>query len=352
MGKNGQTTQGSSQPRSIDWIEILKVVAMPIVITTIGLVINSSLSERQSIANDLRLYADMMARREQADSDLRKDMFKSILDKFAYVSPDPKSVEYLDQQIVNLELLAYNFHESIDLGPLFKHVRGEIPDRRPESMELVHFKRYEKLRRRLERVAVEVDERQLTVVGDTGVVVRACATGLDSMDEAPAFLRFTGPNTVAKKDLKPEDGVTQVCLSLRSSDKNGAKAGDEHRHYRRFKLEIIDFDVNTREVQVRLYVSKPLGFSDCRSVDLDKRAYQEIDVAFWLGLFSLPMIDNTRLSHSERTSVSLTELSPNGAQIALAYFHSSRASLKDKPYYDELAHDLLRRESKSEDDAH
>lgn len=253
---------------------------------------------------------------------------------------------------MNLELLAYNFHESIDLGPLFKHVRGEIPDRPPENMEANQFKRYESLRRRLERVAVEVDERQLTVVGDTGVVVRAGASGLDTMDEAPAFLRFTGPYTIAKKDLKPEDGVTQVCLSLRSSDKQGLKIGDKDRHYRRFKVEIIDYDSNTREIQVRLYVSRPLSLSDCASLDLDKRAYQEIDVPFWLGLFSLPMIDNTRLSHSERTSVSLTELSPNSAQIALAYFPSSRASLKDKPYYDELEHDLLHRESKSEDDAH
>src|SRR5262249_15730488 len=158
---------------------ILKVAAMPLVIAVIGLIVNSSLSERQNVENDLRLYAEMMARREQSDSDLRKDMFKSILDKFAYATPDPKSVEYLDQQIVNLELLAYNFHESIDLGPLFKHVRSEIPDGNSQSMTADQSKRFENLRRRLERVAVEVDERQLTVVGDTGIVVRAGAVGLD-----------------------------------------------------------------------------------------------------------------------------------------------------------------------------
>lgn len=96
MAKNGQTSPGAGASRSVDWVEILKVVAMPLVIAATGLVINGSLSERESTQNDLRLYADMMARREQADSDLRKDMFKSILDKFAYASPDPKSVEYLD----------------------------------------------------------------------------------------------------------------------------------------------------------------------------------------------------------------------------------------------------------------
>src|SRR5215510_9482741 len=112
--------------RSIDWLEVFKVAAVPLVAVVLGFTFNNSLNERQSKENNLRLYADMMARREQADSDLRKDMFKSILDKFTSVQSDPKSVEYLDQQIVNLELLAYNFHESIDLGPLFKIGRAHV----------------------------------------------------------------------------------------------------------------------------------------------------------------------------------------------------------------------------------
>jgi hypothetical protein len=333
-------------PRSRGWIELLKVVAMPLVVTLIGLIINGSLSERQSAENDLRLYADMMARREQADSDLRKDMFKNILDKFAHAVPDPKSVEYLDQEIVDLELLAYNFHESIDLAPLFKHVRREIPDVRPEGTSAIQFKRFEDLRRRLEKVAVEIDERQLTVVGDSGVVVRAEADGLDSVNTAPAFLRFSGRFTVTGKDLKADDSVTQLCLSLNAGDARGPRIADADMHYRRFKLEVIDYDASAREIQVRLYVSRPLGVSECHSMELDSKANQEIDIPFWLGLFSIPMIDNTRLTHSERTSVSLTTLSSDRAEIALAYFPSSRASLKDKPFYDELQHDLLHKESK------
>jgi hypothetical protein len=54
------------------------------------------------------------------------------------------------------------------------------------------------------------------------------------------------------------------------------------------------------------------------------------------------MIDNTRLSNGERCAVSLTALNPNVVSIALAYFPASRASLKDKPYYDEVIRDLVR----------
>jgi hypothetical protein len=96
------------------WIEISQVVAMPIVTLVVGYLLNSSISTSQTRDSNLRLYADMMGRREEADSALRKDMFKSILDTFVSSSPSAKGEP--EEQVLNLELLAYNFHESLDLG--------------------------------------------------------------------------------------------------------------------------------------------------------------------------------------------------------------------------------------------
>jgi hypothetical protein len=238
---------------------------------------------------------------------------------------------------VNLELLAYNFHESIDLGPLFKHLRRAIPDS-PQGITPDAYKRFEQLRKRLESVAVEVDERQLTVVRDSGAVVRPMADGLNAMQSAAAKIAFFEPSAVSSKGAKPEDDKNQVCLSVYSPE-------DKATHHRRFKVEVIDYDPGAREVQVRLYVSKPLDSAACRSADLDLKGNVELDIRFWVGIFDFPMIDNTRLSHSARCSVSVTYLTPERAELALAYFPGSRASLKDKPYYDELEHDLLHTES-------
>ncbi|HEY9467683.1 MAG TPA: hypothetical protein VIR54_31535, partial [Vicinamibacterales bacterium] len=68
----------------------------------------------------------------------------------------------------------------------------------------------------------------------------------------------------------------------------------------------------------------------------------EVDTNFLVGLFDFPMIDNTRLSGSERCAVSVTALNPNVVSLTLAYFPASRASLKDKPFYDEVIRDLVR----------
>ena len=89
-------------------------------------------------------------------------------------------------------------------------------------------------------------------------------------------------------------------------------------------------------------MSQLLTQEECQQADLDLEAKREVDTNFVVGLFDFPMIDNTRLSGGERSAVSLTALNPSVVSVALAYFPASRASLKDKPYYDEVIRDLVR----------
>ena len=115
------------------WIELVKVLALPLVTLVLGYWFNSSLNERQQVDSNIRLYAEMMGRREEADSNLRKDMFNSILTTFMSKDPSREAVtdeELIRQQILSLELLAYNFHESLDIAPLFKDVERRIPAQR------------------------------------------------------------------------------------------------------------------------------------------------------------------------------------------------------------------------------
>src|SRR5215813_10454710 len=108
--------EGDSPKSSFNWFELWKTVAMPLATLIFGFFFNMSLNTRQTRDNNVRLYADMMGRREEADSSLRKDMFKSILETF--MKKDQR--QGLETDVLNIELLAYNFHESLDLGPLFK----------------------------------------------------------------------------------------------------------------------------------------------------------------------------------------------------------------------------------------
>jgi hypothetical protein len=308
------------------WIDLAKVLALPLVTLVLGYWFNASLNERQQVESNIRLYAEMMGRREEADSNLRKDMFNSILTTF--MSKDPSlrltSEELIRQQILSLELLAYNFHESLDIGPLFRDVERRIAlEKRGTNAEL---------RGRLESVALQVIEHQLTALSDVGMIERGDALP-EKIKDLQAHISF-GTRTISDPQLKPGEGASRVCLSMESTDGS--------RHYRQFRLELLNYDEATREVQVRLYVSQLLTQEECQQAGLDLEGKREIDTNFMVGLFDFPMIDNTRLSGGERSSVSLTVLNPSVLSVALTYFPASRASLKDKPYYDEVIRDLVR----------
>src|SRR5262245_20325833 len=87
--------------KSPAWIELVKVLALPLVTLVLGYWFNSSLNERQQVESNIRLYAEMMGRREEADSNLRKDMFNSILTTFLARDPSLRltSEELIRRQI-------------------------------------------------------------------------------------------------------------------------------------------------------------------------------------------------------------------------------------------------------------
>jgi hypothetical protein len=325
----------SSKGAGRSWIEVSKVVAMPLVTLIVGYALNTSLNMSQTRDSNLRLYADMMGRREESDSALRKDMFQSILASF--VQPAPGQATDPEAQVLNLELLAYNFHESLDLGPLFRHVQRQLTGlaqagRPPANTQDLQF--------RLERVAEEVKERQLAAISDSGSVERG---ELDvNMGGAEAW--SLGKSTIQLAPGRQRGGAT-LCLSLRSDDGEGQSSAGLRS--RQFKVEFLSYSTDRREVEVSLSVSKPLPREACERIPeaAEERANVETTVQFWVGPFGFPMIDNTRLTRSERCSVSVLRIVDNTVTMAIAYFPASRASLKDKPYYDEVLNDLLRRPS-------
>jgi hypothetical protein len=320
-------TEGQDQ--SAARINVLKAVAMPLAALILGFVFNYSLSKSQARDSDMRLYTEMMGRREQADSDLRKDMFKAVLEKFMSNDPKMQGKEKLDQQILELELLAYNFHESLDIGPLFKSINKQIG-----KLETQDVTPDREMRDRLENLAQEVKAQQLSVLTGmerSGKDGGLPASGLLRIDvplptiDNPQDNVMSGPLKTDPENL--EDRGHLFCLFLDS--------GGHPPLFRQFKLDFTRYNVANREVEVWLRVSQPLSNAECQQEDFNPLKV-EVDTRLWVGPFAFPMIDNTRLSSGERCAVTLGEITPETLPVRLSYFPESRASLKDKPYYDDV----------------
>jgi hypothetical protein len=253
----------------------------------VGFMGSHVLERRQSVDTNARLYSELMSRREESESALRKDMFVSIIQSF--LRPGSNDV---DTKILNLELLAYNFHESLDLKPLFQDIARNL--RKGASKD-----RDEQLQR-LNRVARDITDKQLFALEGNGKSFRRTV----DLDEVRAKQKMGGisldPESLEVRGKKFEVGVRVVGV-----DPNG-------------------------ELRVRLVVRTPTSAENT----LDTRA------SFNVGFFDFPLIDNTRLSNGMRCAVTLSAMSQSNADLTTICFPGEYASLKDRPYYDEVIQQL------------
>jgi hypothetical protein len=241
---------------------------------------------RQSELHDTneRVYTELMSSREVAESGLRKDMFLSIIQTF--LRPESSGLE---AKMLNLEMLAYNFHESLNLQPLFAHMDRQIATwNGPDKAEYGA---------RLNQVAREITNRQLVLLEQAGAKVG---------------------RTVDFDKFKASQGGLELEPEKLTLDKIE----------RQFMMSVLEFNPQHRELTLELGVRTPL-----ESANVQRRV-------FHVGYYDFPMIDNTRLSHDQRVAVVLNQINEAAADLTLVYFPGSYASLKEKVSYDEVVEKL------------
>jgi hypothetical protein len=265
---------------NLKWL--ITTAAIPLTLALLSQQYQCAQSERQATDARLRLYTELLSKREQADTEVRKGIFDKVLD--TYLQPAGQD---LQAKLVALELLAVNFNDSLDLGPLFWQLDREIRDSGEEA-----------LKEQLERVATLVKDRQIDLLGFVGDSRNAAAKLLDT--EAT----LNQPMDVEFSFLDPDPSMRQTRTFKR-----------------RFKVEVAEHDSAGRRILVR--------------VDNGERQWM-----FWVDVFDFPLVNFTRISKDERFTVLLKRYRPPEAVITAIYFPSSRSGVKDKPFIDEVISEL------------
>ncbi len=271
-------------------------------VASLGFFTSTWLNHRQDSEVRTRLYTELLSQREQAESALRKDMFTSIIQTF--LNPE-KQRPAVREKLLNLELLTRNFHESIDLQPLFLDLQKEIlsgADPEPAKRDSLA---------RLRKLGCEICAKQQGILEGAGAKIDLrLQPALGGMPGAPL----------------------DRCESILELD----------RVRRRLTLSLLKYDLETREIMVRLEVETPSAGPEEPVVRAE----------FWVGFFDFPMIDNLRLSKDQRCAVVLRAFEqalaaerapspPAALEVSLLLFPGSHASLKEKPFFEDILEDLL-----------
>jgi hypothetical protein len=258
---------------------------------------NTARARSQETENNARVYTELMSKREEAETGLRKAMFDSIMKAFldSSTSSPSEPQKSLEDEILKIELLAYNFHESLNLAPLFKNLEREIDARLlkdPNDRVALHC------RKRLRKVATDSVEKQL-----------AALTTADGRNSA-----------------------VLVHGSFQEPFNNKVPPADLYLGKTRYHIEVVITaqDAVTQESRVSLDVKT----NDSAGPDQFPPRHAE----FWVSSFDFPMIDNTRLPNDQFCALVLKILEPDENptyELHAVCFPGSRA-LQEKPYYDEI----------------
>jgi hypothetical protein len=252
-------------------------------VALLGYYTSNIVRQQETRDSNERVYTQLMSSREQAESALRKDMFLSIIQIFQ--RPEQTGLE---AKLLNLEMLAYNFHDSLNLKPLFAYIDRQITG--SKELDKASYVL------RLNQVSREIVTRQLVLLEQVGKKFQR-NVDFDKLQ--------TNPGGV---ELDPEK------LNLDGTE-------------REFTLSILEYHPDTREMKVEL------GVRTAGDPTVQRRTFN-------VGVYDFPMIDNTRLSKDQRASVVVNQLNNAGADITLVYFPGSYASLKEKVSYDEVVEKL------------
>ena len=265
---------------------------------------SSYLNNKQNNEAKISLYTQLMSSREQSESALRKDMFNSILGTIL------KDSHSLDENILQLELLAYNFHESLNLMPLFVYMDRQIATEKNIRLKSDY-------RKRLYKMAGDVISKQISSL--EGAAAR------ETM-----FITFPGDSMSYKPGLSQN-----LAMDWKDSKVfyDTVQVGKTYNVYKRVVfLKASGFNVDDKTVNVRLDIE----------TSLNDKYVSMVTQEFTIDYFQFPMIDNTRLSNDMRCAVVMRDFAfPNFVEVDILYFPGSHSSLKEKPYYDDVVKKLL-----------
>jgi hypothetical protein len=199
--------------------------------------------------------------------------------------------------VLNLEMLAYNFHESLNLKPLFLEIRRRIVRESAKAQTKEARAQNADYLNRIERVGREIVRRQMIVLEGVGRKVH---------------------RTIDLTQDPEGTSLEPVTLTL-----DGVETT--------FSMDILGVDRVNREIRVGLNIETP-------DPELGRQTRM---AAFSVSYFDFPMIDNSRLLDSQRCAVVLNAFSEKSADITLVLFPGAYASLKEKPYYNEVIESVL-----------
>jgi hypothetical protein len=320
----------SKKPRKDIW-DKAEILSRPIQATVTALAIaaigyfgQQTLTSINTHEQNARLFTELLSKREDAESGLRKDMFNAILTGF--FDKEKPEEQNLSKRILKLEMLALNFGDSLSLGPLFSELSRDIEKHASANKHDPYWKlTAAPFQKRLRSLARRVASAQVASISQRGVSVPV-EIPLQAVDARQALpdpedWQYNWPDDVGQLQgdtsniniLELENKLYRITMHFRYAD----------------KLH--------KSINAGLTIDS-LGDADNPEMANPETSHTEMN--FNLDYFNFPLIDNTRLPNNHRFALVLEKFGEQQIKVRGILFPGMYASQRDKPFLNEAIQQL------------
>jgi hypothetical protein len=275
------------------WIENLSKLALPIMTAIVALA-GTYLTTRINEENNLR---DTINQREQAESALRTSMFRELVSPV--VGNTGALVDEPQRLALLAELLALNFHEHFELGPLLMYV-DELPGQALRE------------RTRLRSIGRRVISRQLAVLGPADDLAAGAQCSADRTDVDIWLTADASEPLEARQTCELVQGGDATAYFMCTSDDAGTTENQPFTvtsHDCQDRLTILLADLNWASNTVRVLATSTPAPNQA-AAPVPSRAIPEF-VEFTVSPYALPFSDNTLLRSGNRFGVYIRQIEPS-----------------------------------------
>ena len=272
-----------------------------------------------------QVYAQIMSKREQSDTQIRAEMFKTLIggyinNEVLSQNKEEEKLEILRRNITLLALLIKNFQEYFDARPLFEDIYHKL--------EHLNNKESKELQKNLINLAKDIAKRQATMLTESHLE----STRLNLQVGESKCIRLYDIDDNFDAESKSIDENITYCLDRDMKPFNNSKIKTFH------SIEIYlnkIVDKISVQVEVSLYDDfYTINYSTKKLKYLS--SLQKDKLTFNVSFFDMPYMDNTRLYNGKRFSLILSNIGGQNSILKIVEFREEFMSLRDRPYIEQI----------------
>lgn len=319
----------AQEPKGKDWLgrsealaKILATLCAGFAAVAIPFLVSSYTEESRRT----EAYMKILTEREQADTSMRQEMFKTLLTGYLTDlkrKAGKTDVESFKNEILVLQLLVLNFQEFLNAKPLFEDVFERL-GRQREKVAEQQAKPWKELEDQLIRTARTVAAKQSVMLNSHGAWPILVAKGQSNCVRLYS-VEEPDPGKKCPPDAASLDSIPRG-ITARSS----------------LKVEVQD--VKRASVSVKVTPYRDLfkeSFLSGGNVYQDSKAGNTSE--FEVSYFDLPYTDNTQLADGERYALRLKNIYDDTAHMEVIVFKNDFMSVRDRPALGETLEKLRKR---------